>query len=66
MAAFWASVISALILGPLVVLVQSLRKENTEQHAESRELLKEVIKTVDKVDTKLEKHIDWHLEKEVK
>ena len=32
----------AVIGGPLVVVVQSLRKENTSQHAEARELLKMV------------------------
>ena len=53
----------ALIGGPLVVVVQSLRKENTSQHAESRELLKMVAGKVDKVDDKLDGHISWHLSK---
>lgn len=52
----------AFIGGPLVVVVQSLRKENTEQHAEARTLLREVSAKVDKVDTKLDGHITWHLE----
>ena len=51
----------ALIGGPLVVVVQSLRKENTSQHAEARELLKLVAGKVDKVDDKLDGHISWHL-----
>lgn len=51
----------AVIGGPLVVVVQSLRKENTSQHAESRELLKMVVSKVDKVDDKLDGHISWHL-----
>ena len=51
----------AVIGGPLVVVVQSLRKENTSQHAESRELLKMVASKVDKVDDKLDGHISWHL-----
>jgi len=62
----WVTLAVAVILGPLVAVIQNLRKENSEQHAESRELLQQVIKTVDKVDNKLEKHIDWHLEKESK
>ena len=53
----------ALIGGPLVVVVQSLRKENTSQHAEARELLKMVAGKVDKVDDKLDGHISWHLSK---
>jgi len=51
----------ALIGGPLVVVVQSLRKENTSQHAEARELLNLVVSKVDKVDDKLDGHISWHL-----
>ena len=56
-------IVVAIIGGPLVVLVQSLRRENTEQHAESRALLNEVSNKVDKVDTKLDGHINWHLER---
>lgn len=62
----WVTLAVAVILGPLVAVIQNLRKENSEQHAESRELLQQVIKSVDKVDDKLEKHIDWHLDKESK
>jgi hypothetical protein len=53
----------AIIGGPLVVVVQSLRKENTSQHAEARELLKMVAGKVDKVDDKLDNHISWHMAK---
>ena len=57
-------VIVAVIGGPIVVLLQQLRKENTEQHSESRALLERVADRVDKVDEKLDGHIDWHLKKE--
>lgn len=53
----------ALIGGPLVVVVQRLRSENTSQHAEARELLHRVADKVDKVDDKLDGHIAWHLTK---
>jgi transcription termination factor NusB len=56
-------IIVAVIGGPLVVAIQNLRKENTEQHAEARELLKVVASKVDKVDDKLDSHISWHLTK---
>lgn len=56
----------AVIGGPVVVLLQQLRKENTEQHAESRELLKRVADRVETVDEKLTSHIDWHLTKPVR
>ena len=56
-------IVVAVIGGPLVVVVQKLRSENTSQHAESRELLYKVAYKVDKVDEKLDGHIDWHLHK---
>lgn len=55
-------IVVALIGGPLVVIIQKLRDENTSQHAESRELLYKVVNKVDKVDEKLDSHIEWHLE----
>jgi hypothetical protein len=64
MQAFWSTIISAVILGPLVVIIQGLRKENSSQHAESRELLQEVSAKVDKVDSKIDRHVEWHLNKE--
>ena len=56
-------IIVAIIGGPLVVVVQKLRKENSSQHAEARQLLNLVASKVDKVDSKLDGHIDWHLKK---
>ncbi len=40
----------AVITGPLVVLLQRLRSENTNQHAESRTLLHHMIMKIDKID----------------
>jgi hypothetical protein len=59
-------IIVAIIGGPMVVILQKLRKENTSQHAESRQLLSIVVDKVDKVDNKLDGHITWHLDKEKK
>lgn len=51
----------AVITGPVVVLLQRLRKENTIQHAESRGLLEHVVIKVDNLDNKFDKHIgDGH------
>jgi len=50
----------AVISGPIVVLLQRLRKENAEQHAEGRVLLRNVAHKVDKVASKLDEHIGWH------
>jgi hypothetical protein len=43
-----------------VVVLQKLRRENTEQHAEGRDLLKLVGIKVDKIGSKLDQHIGWH------
>ena len=47
----------AVIGGPVVVLLQQLRKENTSQHAESRGILTHILDKVEKVDDKLDLHI---------
>jgi hypothetical protein len=54
-------ILVAIIGGPLVVVVQKLREENTSQHAEARDLLHKLAHKVDKVDEKLDGHIEWHL-----
>jgi hypothetical protein len=56
----WIPVIVAVISGPLVVVIQKLRKENTAQHAEGRALLERVADKVDSVGQKLDEHIGWH------
>ena len=53
-------ILVAIISGPLVVVLQKLRKENTEQHAEGRILLKMIGTKVDKIGTKIDNHIGWH------
>lgn len=53
-------ILVAIISGPLVVVLQKLRKENTEQHEEGRILLKMIGGKVDKIGTKLDQHIGWH------
>lgn len=50
-------IVVAIIGGPVVVLLQLLRRENTSQHAESRGLLEHLVKKVDKIDDKLDNHI---------
>lgn len=54
----WAiPVVVAVITGPVVVLLQLLRRENTSQHAESRGLLEHLVIKVDNMDSKLDEHI---------
>jgi len=54
-------IVVAVITGPVVVLLQKLRKENTDQHAESRGLLEHLVIKVDNMDDKLDNHIgDGH------
>ena len=57
----WAvAIVVAIISGPVVVLLQILRRENTQQHGESRELLHHMVLKVDRVDENLNKHIKEH------
>lgn len=54
------AVIVAIITGPVVVLLQMLRRENTQQHGESRELLHHMVIKVDDINENLNKHIKEH------
>jgi hypothetical protein len=47
-------IIVAVIGGPTVVLLQSFRKESSEQHGV-------LAGKIDKIADKLDNHIDWHL-----
>jgi cytochrome c-type biogenesis protein CcmH/NrfF len=66
MEVWFVPIVVAVIGGPLMVLMQLLRKENTNQHAEGRELLNQVLHKVDEVGTKIDSHIGWHEGKEEK
>ena len=60
MAEIWVPIVVAVIMGPIVVVLQKLRKENTSQHAEGRILLRVIGNKVDKISSKLDNHIGWH------
>lgn len=60
MESVWVPLAVAIITGPVVVVLQKLRKENTEQHAEGRILLKTIGNKVDRIGSKLDQHIGWH------
>lgn len=61
MEAWLVPIIVAILTGPVVVILQKLRNENTSQHAESRGLLEHLVLKVDKVTDKLDEHIkDGH------
>ena len=47
-------------MGPVVVVLQKLRKENTDQHAQGQVLLRVIGSKVDKIGSKLDGHIGWH------
>lgn len=53
-------IVVALISGPLVILMQKLRKENSDQHAQGQILLKVLGAKVDKIGSKIDNHIGWH------
>lgn len=53
-------VVVAVITGPMVAVINRLRKENSQQHAEGRELINRVLYKVDQVGSKIDGHIGWH------
>ena len=60
---YWfVPIVVAIITGPVVVILQRLRKENTSQHAESRVLLEHMVVKVDNIHDKLDGHIRSHNE----
>lgn len=61
----WIPIVVAIISGPVVVLLQKLRSENTEQHAESRELLHHVVIKMDRVHQEV-KDVHQELKEHVK
>ena len=56
----WVPIVVAVIMGPIVVVLQRLRKENTDQHNEGRILLRVIGNKVDKIGSKIDSHIGWH------
>ena len=59
-ASVWVPIAVVVITGPVVVVLQKLRKENTEQHAQGQILLRMIGKKVDSIGSKLDNHIGWH------
>lgn len=57
-------IVVAIISGPLVVILQRLRKENSEQHAQGQILLRVLGRKVDELGTKIDGHIGWHKAKD--
>ena len=57
-------ILVAIISGPLVVVLQRLRKENSEQHAQGQILLRVLGRKVDELATKIDGHIGWHKAKD--
>ena len=58
--AVWVPIAVAVITGPVVVVLQKLRKENTDQHAQGQILLRMIGNKVDAMGPKLDSHIGWH------
>jgi hypothetical protein len=55
------TVMSALILGPLVAFMKRFEKKNSEEHAVNTDLLREVLHTTRQTHDKLDEHLSWHL-----
>ena len=57
---WWTTIVAAVITGPVVVVLQKLRKETTYQHNDSRALLEHLVIKVDGIDDKFDRHIEEH------
>lgn len=57
---WWVPIVVAIITGPVVVILQKLRRENNDQHAHNMILLKNIGNRIDRIGSKLDKHIGWH------
>lgn len=57
---WWVPIVVAVITGPVVVVLQRLRKENTQQHEENGHLLRHIGHRIDRIGEKLDHHIGWH------
>ena len=56
-------IIVALIGGPVMWFLSRLDKRNTEQHANSMQVLKEIKEDVKEAKADIKNHIAWHLDK---
>lgn len=62
MTGFWATIISAVILGPLAAMINNLRKKNSEEHGETLRSISNISDKLDRMDERLADHIEWHLD----
>jgi hypothetical protein len=56
----WVPILVAVIMGPAVIVLQRLRKENTAHDDGVHTLLLLIENKVDKVGSKIDGHIGWH------
>lgn len=63
MTGFWATIISAVILGPLAAMIHNLRKKNSEEHGETLHNIQRIHDKLDNMDERLNDHIGWHLDR---
>jgi hypothetical protein len=58
----YVPIIVALIGSPLMWFLSRLDKRNTEQHANSMQVLQEIKEDVREAKADIKKHIEWHLD----
>jgi hypothetical protein len=56
----WVPILVAVIMGPAVIVLQRLRKENSAHDDGVHTLLLLIENKVDKVGSKIDGHIGWH------
>lgn len=69
----WVPIVVAIITGPLVAVIQKLRKENSTDHATVQLGLGKILDKFDHLDGKVDhiservdNHLDWHMDRKDK
>jgi len=53
-------ILVAIISGPLLIIMNKVRKENSAQHGEAQILMRVLGRKVDRIGEKIDGHIGWH------
>ena len=53
-------ILVAIISGPLLIVMNKVRKENSAQHGEAQILMRVLGRKVDRIGEKIDGHIGWH------
>ena len=53
-------ILVAVISGPLLIIMNKVRRENSVQHMDSQILMRVLGRKVDRIGEKIDNHVGWH------